>query len=829
MIDVVSSRWTLEHRLAEGRKQFAHCLVEERHERDDRATPYEEVREIARRLAAQPPASTIGSGAGRAAIPSELPRIPGIEDLVPVARGGMGVVYRGRDVTLDRTVAVKVLRHGGMPSDSARLRAQRESLLCAKIDHPNIVTVHAAGDADGMPYLVMSWIVGPTLQKRIDAEGRLQPMEAAAIVRDVARGLERVHAYGIIHRDLKPDNVLLSTKTNPPTPILIDFGLARTEDNPQHLTQAMTVLGTPGFMAPEQTGLDPSLGEVSAATDVHGLGAMLYAMLTGKPPYAASTTTATMQMAIRGELSDPSVLDREVPVDLQTIVLKCLQPSPARRYRSAGELADDLERFVDGRPVLARPISTPERLAKWARRRPVIATLAGLAALMILMTVTGVVYHVAELERANIEITQSRDLADEAVALAERSMERLTGASIQRMLMRGEPLDEGDQAYLRQVVEEFEQWPLGSDRVGALEFRAEGFCRVGDLLYGVGQYEDSLTCRQRELATLSEIEELQPGSLDILRKRLTALYMQRYCLYQLNRPAEAIESSRESIALFEAAPADFPRRDRDLIDTKLHLGIFLQEQNQAEEGRQLVEESLGQLAILRKQHPDDISLAEQEVRSLYDAQLYDYKLGRLDAQREKIDRLVTVASAALEHFDEQSEELTATLSIGLNQQASMARDEGRLADAVDLAQQRRDLCFFSIDHREPISKVHKEVVDADLMLAALYRQIGEVERAAGPLDEAIAIAEQLVAAQPAVYDHAVLLGRALFDRGMLFLTQGDSASAVERLRKVVDLLEPWRDQQGRSSDASMILSSARQVIRDVGGKQAGSVDGSSVQ
>ncbi len=296
-LDAISGRWTLDGRLAEGRRCLARTSQQDDHPETVGGQASDEIREMARRLAAHPPASTVGSGVGRAAIPSEIPRIPGIESLTPVARGGMGVVYRGRDVTLGRTVAVKVLRSGGVLSDSARERARRESLLCARIEHPNIVTVHAAGEADGMPYLVMNWIVGPSLQKRIDDGGRLPPREAATIVQDIARGLEQVHAYGIIHRDLKPDNVLLSTKTEPPTPILIDFGLARIEDSAQQLTQAMTVLGTPGFMAPEQTGLDTTLGEVSAATDVHGLGAMLYAMLTGKPPYAAATATATMQMA----------------------------------------------------------------------------------------------------------------------------------------------------------------------------------------------------------------------------------------------------------------------------------------------------------------------------------------------------------------------------------------------------------------------------------------------------------------------------------------------------------------------------------------------------
>ena len=803
-VDRLSAHWTLGERVASDRP----ATVASGAAGDPR------VAELLRRLPQRPPAGS-GSGNGTAAIPTAIPRIPGIEELEPVASGGMGVVYRGRDVTLGRTVAVKVLRDAGLLSDSARARARRESHLCARIEHPNIVAVHAAGEVDGLPYLVMSWIAGPSLQKRLETDGPLPPRQAAGIARDLARGLERVHAYGVIHRDLKPDNILLSTKTEPPTPILIDFGLARTEDTSQQLTQTTTVLGTPGFMAPEQTGLDPSLGEVSAATDVHGLGAVLYAMLTGTPPYAAATATATMQCASRGELCEPALLDRRAPADLRTIVLKCLHTSPARRYRSAGELADDLERFLAGKPVIARPISQMEQLAKWARRRPVTATLAGLAAMMLVLAATGVAYHVMELTRANAEIRRSRDIADEAMALAGRSMERLTGASIKRMLLRGEPLDAGDQAYLQQVVEELERWPLGSDPLAGLRFRASGFRRVAELFYGVGDYEDALDCYRRELATLAAIEKRSPGDPEILRARLSGHYLLRHCLYHLRRPDEAIASSREAIALLEAAPEGFPRRERDLIDTRLHLGIFLHEQQQPEEGSRLIEAALAELAALRRRQPDNADLAVQEVHSLYNAQLSDYAAGRTEARREKIDRLVQVSSEALERFDEHQDEFTTSLSNGLTQQVNIARDEGRLDDAVAIAQQRRDLCHAAIEEEQSISRLHTELIDADLMLAMLFRQLGQPSAAAAPLDEAITIGEQLVAAQPAVFDYAMLLGRALYDRGTLHLVSGETEAAVSLLERQIGLLEPWREQQGRTNDLDPLVGSAKTIVNDI--------------
>ena len=806
-VDRLSSHWTLAERMAGGASREA-------------ATPAADamrVAEVARRLPQRPPQGS-GSGGGTAAIPTAIPRIPGIEDLEPVASGGMGVVYRGRDVALGRTVAVKVLRDAGMLSDSARARARRESQLCARIEHPSIVAVHAAGEVDGLPYLVMSWIVGPSLQKRVETEGPLSPREAAMIARDIARGLERVHAYGVIHRDLKPDNILLSTKTNPPTAILIDFGLARTEDVSQQLTQTTTVLGTPGFMAPEQTGFDPDLGEVGPATDVHGLGAVLFAMLTGKPPYAAAT--ATMQLASRGELSEPASLDRSAPADLKTIVMKCLQTSPARRYRSAGELADDLERFLEGRPIQARPIGVPERLAKWARRRPVAAVGSGLATLLVLLGVGGTFYHVLELERANAEITRSRDRADEAITLAARSMERLTGASIKKMLLRGKALDEEDREYLQQLVVEFGQWPLGSDPVQGLRLRQRGFEKLAGLFYDLGQYEDALACQKRELACLQRIEQFRPGNPETLKATLYARYRMQYSLYQLNRSDEALESVRGSIALLEAAPADFPRRERDLIDMRFHLGVFLCDQQNYDEGLPVIEEAFVALRDLRTREPDNVELALQEVQSLSNAQLFDAAAGREADRRRRIERIVTVAEEALGRFDDHRDIFTLKLSEGLALQASLARDEGRSDEAIAIAEQRLDLSRETLADPQLAAPFRSVVVDADLRLAWLYREQGRRAEAIALIDEAVELADAIATEAPAVYDNAMLLSRALFDRGAVYAETDDLAAAAACFERIVTLLEPWLNQHSRATDTGMLLTAAQEQLGAIRAREA---------
>ena len=279
------------------------------------------------------------------------PEIPGLVDWEVVGRGGMGVVFRAREVELDRPVAVKVLSSGGQSSPSARARAIREAMLMASLRHPNVVPVYRSGEARGIPFLVMEW-VGGTLRGRIE-DHPLPAREAAETVRDLARAIAEAHALGIIHRDLKPENVLLEPPAGPgsrPVPKLTDFGLARRGDG-DGMTEAGAVLGTPGYMAPEQTGLVRGGADVGPATDIHGLGAILHACLTGRAPYSGRSSWEMLARAAQG--SPPSVREHrpDVPRDLVTIVDKCLEASPSRRYRSAGELADDLGRFLEGRPI----------------------------------------------------------------------------------------------------------------------------------------------------------------------------------------------------------------------------------------------------------------------------------------------------------------------------------------------------------------------------------------------------------------------------------------------------------------------------------------------
>ncbi len=321
--------------------------------------------------------------AGPAAEPGPaLPVVPGYEVLGELGRGGMGVVYQARQVGLNRPVALKMVLAGRLagPAELARFRAEAEAV--ARCHHPHIVQIYEIGTHAGLPYFSLEYMAGGGLDRRL-AGTPLPPAQAAALVETLARAMQAAHARGIIHRDLKPANILLSGDG---VPKVTDFGLARRQDASVRQTQSGAILGTPCYMAPEQA--MGTLEDIGPATDVYALGAVLYECLTGRPPFKAPTPLETLYQVVNDEPVPPRQLQPQAPRDLETICLKCLAKEPARRYTSAGELADDLRRFRAGEPIRARPVRLWERGWKWVRRRPLAAALA-VALLLLVVLGTG--------------------------------------------------------------------------------------------------------------------------------------------------------------------------------------------------------------------------------------------------------------------------------------------------------------------------------------------------------------------------------------------------------------------------------------------------------
>ena len=353
-----------------------------------------------------------------------------------IARGGMGVVYKARQVTLNRIVALKMILAGDFSSPAMVERFQTEAEAAARLEHPGIVPIYEIGAHEGQHYFSMRFVEGGTLAQQIlrcsrrkeaheqsgspnpkakeSSEpphvGCYSPKEAARLMVKVARAVHHAHQRGILHRDLKPGNILLDQAGEP---LVADFGLAKILEHDGTLTQSAVVMGTPSYMAPEQAAGQTK--QLSIAADVYSLGAVLYELLTGQAPFRGPTPAETMRRVMEVEPERPRLLNPVVDRDLETICLKCLEKTPQRRYGSAEALADDLQRWLAHEPIQARPITIFERAQKWVRRRPAIATLAAGLALAFVAGVAGVTWQWRRAER-------ERDAAEHNLYVANMNL-----------------------------------------------------------------------------------------------------------------------------------------------------------------------------------------------------------------------------------------------------------------------------------------------------------------------------------------------------------------------------------------------------------------------
>ena len=372
-----------------------------------------------------PDSGTVNGATGRPRpCPSRLkaPTVPGYEILEEVGRGGMGVVYKARQLRLNRSVALKMILAGDYAGTDEVERFLAEAQIVARLRHPNVVRIHAIGDFEGRPYVELEYVEGGSLAARLDGTP-WPPRAAARLVESLAAALAEAHRMGIVHRDLKPANILM---TDDGTPKITDFGLAKASDRDLGLTRTNSILGSPSYMSPEQA--DGRARDVGPAADIYALGANLYELLTGRPPFVGPTILATLDLVKNAEPVPPSRLQPGVSPDLETICLKCLRKESGRRYESADALAEDLARYLDGEPILARPTPRWERAWKWVRRRPSAAALIAVSALSIFAAVAGGLWYRAEQDRQRAaalrHIEDIREQASRFLLLGEEAVRR---------------------------------------------------------------------------------------------------------------------------------------------------------------------------------------------------------------------------------------------------------------------------------------------------------------------------------------------------------------------------------------------------------------------
>jgi eukaryotic-like serine/threonine-protein kinase len=436
----------------------------------------------------QPPAGTSqnssGAGVQRAPPPAgSWPTVDGYEILAELGRGNMGVVYKARQINLNRLVALKMVRVGAHAGRTELKRFMAEAQVVAGLQHPNFVQVYQIGVQNGLPFFSMELIEGGNLKDKL-AGKPLPPRDAARLICTLAQAMGYAHRNGIVHRDLKPANILLcqagSRETrilrlrdadpravNLSMPKITDFGLAKQLQQDGGQTESGMVMGTPNYMAPEQA--EGRSHAVGPPADVYALGAILYELFTGHPPYNSASPAETILQIFRAEPIPPSRLQAQVPRDLETICMKCLQKDPRRRYVNAQQLADDLERYLASEPISARPASVLERSWKWMRRHPAMATLTG-CAILALASLAGLsLAHQIDLQarlvQARAEERRAR-LAEEAASARTRTAE--LRSQVKELLNAGEHAVAGGDWNTAQM-----QWLLARDKIGAAPELAE--------------------------------------------------------------------------------------------------------------------------------------------------------------------------------------------------------------------------------------------------------------------------------------------------------------------------------------------------------------------
>jgi len=393
----------------------------------------------------------------------------------------MGVVYRARQVSLNRDVALKMILAGRLASEAEVKRFFHEARAAAKLQHPNIVAVHEVGLQDGQPYYSMDFIEGRNLEQLV-RQHPLPARQAAEYVRAVADAIHFAHEHGTVHRDLKPTNILIDIFNQPR---ITDFGLARCEQLDPHLTTSGQILGTPAYISPEQA--QAKTEAVGPQSDIYSIGAILYHLLTQRPPFAAESLPALLDLVVHREPVSPRALNPSVPRDLETVCLKCLQKEPGRRYRSAQDLSDELGRFIRGDPILARPPSVAERAWRWCARNRALSASLGTA---VFLLVAGVVVSTWQAVRAKAEAAKSQQ-----VARFLQDMLKGVGPSV--ALGR-------DTKMLREILDQTAE-RVGRELKNQPEVRADLQAIIGNVYRDIGLYDKAEAMHREVLATVTHL------------------------------------------------------------------------------------------------------------------------------------------------------------------------------------------------------------------------------------------------------------------------------------------------------------------------------------
>jgi serine/threonine-protein kinase len=656
------------------------------------------------------------------------------ELLRELGRGGMGIVCKARQISLNRTVALKVLKADVLAGEDELLRFQNEAKAVALLDHPHIVPILEVGEHEGRRYFTMKLVGGPSLEKKL-AGYATDPRAAARLVATAAEAVHHAHQRGILHRDLKPSNILLDERGDP---YVTDFGLAKRVEGDSELTRTGAILGTPGFMAPEQA--SGRRGAVTTASDVYGLGAVLYALLTGRAPFRGDWVGETLQQVRERPPESPSRINPRTPRDLRVICLKCLEKDPQRRYPSARALAEDLGRFVAGEPIAARPVGALTRTWMWCRRRPALAAAVGVSGVALALVLGGTLYYNARLRRERDRAVAAEKAAVALQELALSAHNRLV-YDVQERLGTSAATRPVRESLLQTAIDGLDRIARRAEATGPDLSRAVAHQKLGSSYFQIGRTERARGHFEQAIRLAERLGRDRPGEpavAECLRGALTRLG--ELCIAEgahrgadrETRFAEAKGHLRRAVALAEAVAKADPHRagaTEALLEVYFQLGrahAFAEEPAEAE----LCYRRMQELAVRWvKDEPGNTrarNLLAASHRKLGDRR----KLaGDYTSARVEYEKAIEIGRGLLRE-DPVNLVFKGDLAIALDDLAGVAASQGRLAEARSKYEEAEGL-FGQRADADP------EHVDTQSRIALLQTKLGRLEQDEARFSEAV--------------------------------------------------------------------------------------------
>jgi tetratricopeptide (TPR) repeat protein len=700
-----------------------------------------------------------------------LPEVSGYEILDELGRGGMGVVYLARHRQLDRLVALKMVLAGEFAAPAVLARFRAEARAAARLLHPGIVQLFEVGEQAGRPFVALEYVSGGSLARRL-AAAPLPARAAARLVEALARAMEAAHERGIVHRDLKPSNVLLTTDGNPK---VTDFGLAKALGADSGLTRSESILGSPSYMAPEQA--EGRAKQVGPAADIYSLGTILYEGITGRPPFKSATALETLEQVKTAEPVPPGRLVPGVPRDLETICLTCLLKEPIRRYPTAAALADDLERFLRGEPIRARPVTFAERAWRWARRRPAVAGLVVALALALAGGFSGMTVLWLRAERlrraADANLAHARAAVDECFSIADRDpiLQRPGLQPVRRLLLgvalkyyQGFVRSQGDSRSLRAEL-------------------ARNYTRVGIITAAIGSKTEALAAHRQAQELLERLVAAQPADPS-LRRDLGRSHHEVALLEEaLVRHAEALSAISKALALRERLAADRPDDARDQNDLAHSLqlkGDLELETGREGEALRSYERAVGLRERLVANPTGDASFTFQHdlAAGLVNLGMAQRALGQMEKALRSLSRATQILEA-LAAADPESVVCQSSLALAQSNLALVQAGAGRLKLGQRSYGRAVEVLERLVTENPRVTEYRRDLARVHLSAGALHYAANRLTEAQHSFDLAADAAEALVSAHPDVAEFQNDLADIHNNQGALFFARHQPLAALE--------------------------------------------------